>query len=612
MTGMRHAVAIATGDSPGWPGWTNAVHFGFGVAAAWAFARMTARQARLERSTQTRPEARPEARPERVALELASAGDRARIYAARHAVFAVETRQCPANEQEELTDATDEYNVYIVAKVAGAMAGFVAVTPPGRPKALERHGLVPFGGDTHEVRLLAVLPGYRRRNLALALTYAAARYVESGGGHAIEVVAPQELASLCTWLGARPAGEHACVTVGDLRYTHMVVDIRAAHRRQEAVTRLRDALDGVAWGLPFPSRGVEACAHGRGLETLWLPTDVINADVSDAWFPPAPAVLHTIRDVGGVSTTPPGRADELLDALAVHRRVDPCTVVLGAGSSDIIYRCFFAWLTPSSHVLVLTPTCAEYEHVLRAIGCRVSRVQLDPARGYRFTLADLQPFLGEPVDLAVFANPNCPTGVLHADMMRVVRAFARETRVWVDETYIDYAGRQHSLEGRVGEVPNLVVCKSMSKAYALSGVRVAYACAHPRVLEGVKARTPPWIVGRLAQRAAVAALKSEEYYAKRHAETHRLRERLADAVRLIGWDVVEGSCANFVMCRLPPPTCADAVVSACAARRLHIRKIDDRTVRVSVGDEDALCRMRVIFPRAAVSALHGGRAERAG
>src|SRR6185369_14914809 len=97
---------------------------------------------------------------------------------------------------------------------------------------------------------------------------------------------------------------------------------------------------------------------------------------------------------------------------------------------------------------------------------------------------------------------------------------------------------------------NLIVCKSMSKVYALSGARVAYLCSSPHQLEELKAITPPWVVSLPAQVAAVNALADPEYYAARYAETANLRVELATELSSLGLQVIPG-IANFLLATLP-------------------------------------------------------------
>jgi histidinol-phosphate/aromatic aminotransferase/cobyric acid decarboxylase-like protein len=187
----------------------------------------------------------------------------------------------------------------------------------------------------------------------------------------------------------------------------------------------------------------------------------------------------------------------------------------------------------------------------------------------------------------------------------VLRAVAPSTRVWVDETYIEYAGRKESLEGFAAAGPNVVVCKSMSKVYALSGARAAYLCGAAAVMEELRAINPPWAVSLLAQVAAVAALKDPDYYAARYAETHRLRDELAAQVEEVtGWEVLPG-VANFLLCHLPEdgPDAA-TIVKQCRARGLFLRDasamgrgLGKYVLRIAVKDGETNARVVAILAR---------------
>jgi histidinol-phosphate/aromatic aminotransferase/cobyric acid decarboxylase-like protein len=202
--------------------------------------------------------------------------------------------------------------------------------------------------------------------------------------------------------------------------------------------------------------------------------------------------------------------------------------------------------------------------------------------------------------LVVLVNPNSPTGqhILRDPLENLLRKAPAKTRFWIDETYVDYAGPEQSLERFAASSENVLVCKSMSKVYALSGARVAYLCAGAHQLESLRAVTPPWVVSLPGQVAAVRALQDPDYYAMRYAETARFRMGLAKALQKLGWSVNPG-IANFLLCQLPETQPAAAqIVEGCRRRGLFLRdarlmgtNVGLRTIRVAVKDEAANARM---------------------
>jgi len=280
-------------------------------------------------------------------------------------------------------------------------------------------------------------------------------------------------------------------------------------------------------------------------------------------------------------------------------------ILPGAGSSDLIFRALRHWLTPSSHALILDPTYGEYSHVLeQVIGCTVDKLPLLRENNYELDLSLLQAALADEYDLVVLVNPNSPTGrhVPRAKLESVLAAAPARTRFWIDETYIDYVGADESLEQFAARSENVIVCKSMSKVYALSGARVAYLCAGPHNLEALRAITPPWAVSLPAQVAAVRALHDAAYYQARYAETAVLRHNLHGQLRAMGWEAIAG-VANFLLCHLPQdgPDAA-TVVRRCRENNLFLRdasvmgsRLGTHALRVAVKEASTNERMMDIL-----------------
>lgn len=339
---------------------------------------------------------------------------------------------------------------------------------------------------------------------------------------------------------------------------------------------------------------------------------VVNADVLDAWFDPAPGVLAALREhlAWALRTSPPTDCGGLVRTIAAARGVPPECVLPGAGSSDLIFRALPAGLGPRSRALLLDPCYGEYAHVLERVGgCRVERFPLLRSAGYAPDLERLAAVLRRGVDLAVLVNPNSPTGVHvpRAALERLVAEAPPATRFWIDETYVDYAGPGQSLERFAVTRDNVVVCKSMSKAYALSGARCAYLVAGADVVAPLEARAQPWAVGLPAQIAAVFALRDPEYYAARWRQTHALREALAAGLSgILGWKIVP-SVTNFLLAHLPEggPDAA-AWVAAARERSLFLRdatgmgrRLGRHVLRIAVKDRATNAAMLGLLRRVA-------------
>lgn len=556
--------------------------------------------------------------PNRAVIIEADADHREAIYRARHEVYALELGQHQPNAEGLLRDRLDEVNRYIVATRGGTLAAFVSITPPGAhgysiDKYFEREAL-PFelGSGTYEIRLLTVLKEHRDSDLAATLMVAAFRWIEARGGRKVVAIGRDEVAGMYVRGGMLPTG--LSVSSGAVNFELMHADVAQVRADFDALEPVVAAIEqSVEWALHVPLRKPAACFHGgesfdaigTAFDDLGRHRDVINADVLDAWFPPAPAVISALEQELPwlLRTSPPVDCVGLIAAIATARGLATASILPGAGSSDLIFRALPRWLSRSSHVLLLDPTYGEYAHVLeQVIGCRVDRMPLDRSTGYRLDLAQLGELIANGPDLVILVNPNSPTGqfITADEIDHLLEAAPPSTRVWVDETYIDYVGE--SVEPLVRQHDNLIVCKSMSKAYALSGARVAYLVASPHQLEELRALTPPWVIGLPSQVAATRALESPDYYAARWRDTNQLREELADGLRSLGWDVVPG-CANFLLAHLPDqgPAAAE-ILSHARDRGLYLRDarnmgnaVGDRTLRIAVKDAATNARMIAIL-----------------
>ncbi|NBU08543.1 MAG: aminotransferase class I/II-fold pyridoxal phosphate-dependent enzyme [Proteobacteria bacterium] len=551
--------------------------------------------------------------PDRNRIQLAPATERDRetIYRIRHEVFAHELGQHSPNSAALLRDALDDFNLYLVAKVAGEVAAFVSLTPPSAPsysmdKYLAREQL-PFAFDSqlYEVRLLTVVPTFRGSELAALLMYAAFRWVEAHGGTRLMAIGRREVLELYLRGGLEPVG--MAVQSGAVTYDVLQAPISAIRERIQSFGGLLDRLESrVDWQLNFPFRRPAACFHGGAFfdaigprfDHLERHRNIINADVLDAWFPPSPQVLAALSEHPSwlLRTSPPTACEGLVETIAEARGVAPANILPGAGSSDLIFRALRHWLTPASHALILDPTYGEYAHVLeKVIGCTVDRLTLAARDGFAVDLTRLESALADDYNLVVLVNPNSPTGrhIPREQLEAVLRRAPQRTRIWVDETYVEYAGPNQSLEHFAATSENALVCKSMSKVYALSGARVAYLCAGPHQLEALRAITPPWVVSLPAQVAAVRALQDPAYYAARYAETAALREQFAVQLRKLGLKTVPG-IANFILCQLPShgPDAA-TVVKQCRKHGVFLRdasvmgsQLGTHALRIAVKDAE--------------------------
>lgn len=478
-------------------------------------------------------------------IKIADSTEKREIYKIRHDVYAVELGQHATNPERSLTDKLDLFNTYIMAKKDNDVIGFISITPPGHDysmdKYLEREEL-PFTFDANlfEIRLLTVTEKYRNTKIALALMYASGKLIENQGGVNIMVLGRIGISEMYKKIGYNPIGKE--IQSGKVKYEvmrstchEMIVTIENRYRRLlDAIYKTMD------WEIGVPFYNLPECCHGGAFfnsigdsfTTLEKSKAIINADVLDAWFDPCPEILSLLKEYPAwiIKTSPPVHGEGLVRAISERRMIPENSILINSGSSSIIYLALPILLNRNSRVLILEPSYSEYYHVLKnVIRCDIDIHRLDKDRNYLPDIGEIKARVeASSYDMVLLVNPNNPTGhyIPKNEMLDLIRAIKKTTLIWIDETYIEYAG-DFTLEREATDMANVIICKSMSKVYALSGIRAAYMCAHPLIVKTIKRRLPPWPLSLLSQMAAVKAIGDTEYYKRQYRLTHEYRKELA-------------------------------------------------------------------------------------
>lgn len=563
---------------------------------------------------------------QKLILSVASKVDREAIYKIRHLIYAYELNQHAINPIQRLSDELDEENNYIAAKQGNEIVGFISITSPNSKKySVDKYfsrSIVPFSFDEYlyEIRLLTVLKENRNSNIAFSLMFAAFRWVQSHGGLHIVAICRAELIEMYRKAGLMPL--ELIAKSGKVTYELAVASIDElqliVNKNRSFYESLQNKID---WQLPYLFFAAFPCYHGgsffkaigEDLQTLDNAIQIINADVLDAWFPPSPNVLKAIHESLSflIQTSPPTYAEGLVKVIAEARGIKEQNILPGAGSSDLIFLSLMSLLNKKSKVLIIDPCYGEYIHVLEnVVQCRITRFNLCREEGFVINTTSLLREIHNGYDMVILVNPNSPTGV-HTpkkDMEEMLLQIPPSTIVWLDETYVEFAGSSKSLEKFAVKTENLIVCKSMSKVYALSGVRAAYLCCSPHIIEVLKRFSPPWSISLPAQAAAIAALLHREYYQQQYAATHVLRERLKLSLQELGITEIVDGVANFLLFYLPAhfPQ-KNEFLEFCKQKNLFLRDVSNmgknigkNAVRMAVKNEITNDRMISIIEKSLI------------
>lgn len=264
---------------------------------------------------------------------------------------------------------------------------------------------------------------------------------------------------------------------------------------------------------------------------------------------PEPAARAIRENIGLLVHYPDPFADGFSSTMAEHLGVAPQSVVCGNGSTELIYLTIRA-LRPR-RVLVPAPTFSEYERAcLMTHGASCVRHSLSPVDGYALDPGSFIASLAE-CDMAFLCNPNNPTGRLleREAVLEIARAAERGNCLLVlDEAFIDFKPDQ-SLVRDVERNPRLIVLRSLTKFYALSGLRVGYGVFPDAVARIVREHKEPWSVNTLAQKAATAAIGDAAYRERTMALIPGEKGFLEKGFRDLGIEYIPSS-ANYYLLRM--------------------------------------------------------------
>jgi histidinol-phosphate aminotransferase len=306
--------------------------------------------------------------------------------------------------------------------------------------------------------------------------------------------------------------------------------------------------------------------------------DLLRLDQNTNRWGPHPAALTRRPAMDAVNLYPQRDNQPLVDALAAAFGVDPAMVFAANGSDEVLDLLLRLLVEPGGRVATPHPSYSMYPHLCRLN--RLTHVQVPYDGRFHVTA---QALIEADADLVLMANPDNPSGTVldPAEIGRLVDGF--DGPVVVDEAYADYAGS--TLLPLVGTKPNLVVTRTLSKAYGLAGLRVGFGAAHPEVAELIRRARVPFAVNHVSQDVAIAAVADPGPAVEGVRRVAAEREKLAASLERLGFSVVP-SATNFLLTL--PPVRASELEAALRSRGILARTFEHEPaladhVRFTVG-----------------------------
>lgn len=244
--------------------------------------------------------------------------------------------------------------------------------------------------------------------------------------------------------------------------------------------------------------------------------DIIDLSANENPYSPSPDAIRALIDKAATANRYPDRDGVALKtALAVNLGIARDHIVLGNGSCEILDLVARARLEPGDEAVLGWPSFPTYRSVVTRAGASVVLV---PLAAHAYNLDAMAERVGARTKLAIVANPNNPTGLTigQAALDRFLDRVPARVVVVVDEAYREYVRRPDFPDSLayVAAGRQVVVVRSLSKAYGLAGLRIGYAVAPPALARRIDAGRQHFNTNSLAQAAAVAALADADHLAQ--------------------------------------------------------------------------------------------------
>ena len=265
-------------------------------------------------------------------------------------------------------------------------------------------------------------------------------------------------------------------------------------------------------------------------------------------IPPSAKVLKTITKYATIANRYPDQGIIIRSKIAKMNGLDgPENVVLGNGSSEIFDMIYRAFLTPGDEVIQQTPCFGIYKLRCDLSGGKIISVpMIYKNKELIYDVLGIIKAVTDKTKIIVIANPNNPTGNF-MDSQDFVRIAKLGTPFIIDEAYIEYAGLQKSQAPLIKKYKNVIISRTLSKAYGLAGLRFGYLLADKEVAMKIAATLLPWNVGTVTMWAALTALKDQKSLGERVKFNNKETAFIEKSLSRIPGLVIFPTRANYIL-----------------------------------------------------------------
>jgi histidinol-phosphate aminotransferase len=272
---------------------------------------------------------------------------------------------------------------------------------------------------------------------------------------------------------------------------------------------------------------------------------IVKLNTNENPYPPSDRVMQALAAIGGETLRryPNPTADLFRDAAAKLHGVTRDHILAGNGSDDILTIATRCFIPPGGTLAFPEPTYSLY-----TVLAKLEEARPLPTPWECDWSLPVDALANSGASAIYLANPNAPSGTFVSPLKIAELARNFPGLLLVDEAYVDFA--DDNCLSLVDQFPNLVISRTLSKAYSLAGLRFGYAVAQPEVIAQMMKVKDSYNCDALSIVAATAALEDQAYARGTWANIKSERTRVTAELTALGWDVLP-SQANFVLATVP-------------------------------------------------------------
>lgn len=328
-----------------------------------------------------------------------------------------------------------------------------------------------------------------------------------------------------------------------------------------------------------PGKSAKQAEVEHGIE------DAIKLASNENPYQPVPAVIDAIEAAAsGVNRYADHRASALRERLAEWLGLSANQIAVGCGSVGLLQQLCLTYIDPGDEVVYPWPSFEAYPINVKMMGGVPVTVDLVD---HGFDLDAVAAAVTPKTKVVMLATPNNPTGtaISTADIGAFLSKIPDDVIVLVDEAYREFTDPKFGdpVADLVPNHRNVIVSRTLSKAYGLAGLRVGYAVADPEVVLELDKVLLAFTVNGLAQAGALAALDSLDEIQPKLDVILAERQRVVDELTAAGWELPDTQ-ANFVY--IPMGDATEDAAAGLEQRGVVVRPFPSVGIRVTIGTKE--------------------------